>query len=118
METASIQVELFNPEEYPNTYQYVRQLLIRNRRCRKCGHPVLKSQYPDAEYQCMVCDEDLKKNKTIETLACTENELNQVYLCTRDSMHLDDKLYWGIHRPCFEVDQVPFVPFIIGNQKQ
>lgn len=107
----------FDPQEYPNTYQYVRQLLVRNRRCKKCGSPVLKSQYPDTEYQCMVCDEDIKKNRTIETIACTEKDLNQVYFRTRDLMHLDDHSYWGKHSPSFDVDLVPYVPFIVGHQE-
>lgn len=95
---------VFDPVEYPNTYQYVRQLLVRNRRCRKCGSPVLKSDDPKYDYQCMCCDEDLKKKNTFETpVACSNQDILEVCLKTKDLMQLDDKMCWGGKKESFDL---------------
>ena len=48
---------------HPKTFQYVKENLVRNCRCFRCGNAVLKEtdeilskEYP---YQCVVCDENM-----------------------------------------------------------
>ena len=45
---------------YPKTVKYIAEKFRKNRRCTRCGAPVLReSRMIDYPYQCMNCDEDL-----------------------------------------------------------
>ena len=86
------QVGHFSAEKYPNTYQYVRQRIVRDRKHRKCGHNVLTlggcGKY---KYQCMFCDKDLCTFQTIKSKACcSDEEIIAICKVTKDLLHLDD----------------------------
>lgn len=77
---------------YPKTVKYIAEKFRKNRRCTRCGAPVLReSRMIDYPYQCMNCDEDLyhfevRKNKQ----PVTDAEIEELVERTAELLLLDN----------------------------
>ena len=53
--------------KYKSASEYVKNMLVKSRKCNRCGSYVLKSELKEYSYQCMYCDEDLYTFETTKT---------------------------------------------------
>lgn len=80
----------FDPERSPKTLAYVIEHDTFNRRCNRCGCPVLKSDTAGYVYQCMNCDEDLYSIEAHKGEYHNDEEFNQLCLDTEALLLLDE----------------------------
>jgi len=68
--------------------EYIKQNIVFDRKCNKCGTLVLEGQTNGYRYQCVICDEDLYKFETTEISCDDEKCVNDVLVIYENVVNL------------------------------
>ena len=79
-------------ERLPKSAEYVRNNLVPDTICNCCGAYVLRSKLEGHPYQCMYCDEDLRKEETHKTTKeISDFDFEDLVEKTQELLSLDEE---------------------------